>query len=164
MIVSDSTRFFVNNMSRVDGTPESALYDTLGSMVTKLESPDLDPLLNIGFKFPEPFTVKADVQRLVWENLDRLLNGKPEADHYLSAVVYALQSETRTDQALGWIDKALAAEESFWGHEYKAKLLQRQGKVEEALQHLDKAMELAKGKAPQEYIDGLAKLKGEWKM
>jgi Protein of unknown function (DUF2911) len=110
-----------------------------------------------------PFTVKADVQRLVWEELDRLLAGKPDSDTYLSAVVYALQSETRTDQALGWIDKALALEDSFWGHEYKAKLLQRQGKVDEALSHLDKAMELAKGKAPKEYIEGLAKLKSEWK-
>ena len=60
VVVSDSARFFVNNMSRVDGAPEAALYDTLGNMVTKLESPDLSPLLDIGFKFPEPFTVKAD--------------------------------------------------------------------------------------------------------
>ena len=60
VVVSDSARFFVNNMSRVDGAPEAALYDTLGNMVTKLESPDLNPLLDIGFKFPEPFTVKAD--------------------------------------------------------------------------------------------------------
>jgi dipeptidyl aminopeptidase/acylaminoacyl peptidase len=60
VVVSDSARFFVNNMSRVDGAPEAALYDTMGNVVTKLETPDLDPLLDIGFKFPEPFTVKAD--------------------------------------------------------------------------------------------------------
>ena len=41
VVVSDSARFFVNNMSRVDGAPEAALYDTLGNMMTKLESPDL---------------------------------------------------------------------------------------------------------------------------
>jgi hypothetical protein len=110
-----------------------------------------------------PFTVKADVQRRVWEGLDRLLGGNPSAANYLSAVVYALQTETRVDQAMGWVDRSLALEDGFWGHEYKAKLLQREGKVEEALQHLDKAMELAKGKAPQGYIDGLAKLKAEWK-
>jgi len=111
-----------------------------------------------------PFTVKADVERMVWEGLDRLLNGTPDADNYLSAVIYALQTGSRLDQAMGWVDKSLALQEtSFWGHEYKAKLLQREGKVEEAVQHLDKAMALAKGKAPQAYIDGLAKLKGEWK-
>ena len=110
-----------------------------------------------------PFTVKVDVDKIVWADLDRLLAGTPDADNYLSAVIYALQTGQRLDQAMGWIDKSLALEEGFWGHEYKAKLLQREGKLEEALQHLDKAMELAKGRAPQAYIDGLAKLKGEWK-
>ncbi len=58
--LSESNRYFVNNASRVDGTPESVLYDTTGAVVTKLESPDLSPLKEAGFKFPEPFTVKAD--------------------------------------------------------------------------------------------------------
>lgn len=110
-----------------------------------------------------PFTVKADVDRMVWNDLDKALAGKPDAAVYLTAVHYALEKGARLDEAMAWTDKALALQESFWGHEYKAKLLQRQGKVDEAVQHLDKAMTLAKGKAPQGYIDGLAKLKGEWK-
>ena len=59
-IVSESNRYFVTNSSRVDTAPESILYDTLGNMVTKLETPDLTALEEMGFKFPEPFTVKAD--------------------------------------------------------------------------------------------------------
>lgn len=110
-----------------------------------------------------PFTVKADVDRMVWSELDRALAGKPDAEVYLTAVHYALEKGARLDEAMAWTDKALALQESFWGHEYKAKLLKRQGRVDEAVQHLDKAMALAKGKAPQAYIDGLAKLKGEWK-
>lgn len=110
-----------------------------------------------------PFTVRAETEKLVWADLDRLLAGKPDADNYLSAVIYALQTNTRLDQAMGWIDKSLALRDHFWGHEYKAKLLQREGKLEEALRHLDQAMALARGKAPQGYIDGLAKLKEEWK-
>ncbi len=58
--VSESAKFFVDNASRVNGTPESALCDTLGNPVLKLETPDLAPLTDNGFKFPEPFTVKAD--------------------------------------------------------------------------------------------------------
>jgi dipeptidyl-peptidase-4 len=58
--VTDSAKFFVDNASRVNGTPESALCDTLGNVVLKLETPDLTPLTELGFKFPEPFTVKAD--------------------------------------------------------------------------------------------------------
>ena len=34
--------------------------DTLGNVVTKLETPDLSALKEAGFKFPEPFAVKAD--------------------------------------------------------------------------------------------------------
>jgi dipeptidyl-peptidase 4 len=56
----DSMKFFVNNSTRIDGAPESVLYDTLGNPVLKLETPDLKPLMDAGFKFPEPFTVKAD--------------------------------------------------------------------------------------------------------
>jgi dipeptidyl aminopeptidase/acylaminoacyl peptidase len=59
-IVSESNRYFVTNSSRVDTAPESMLYDTLGNLVTKLETPDLSALKEMGFKFPEPFTVKAD--------------------------------------------------------------------------------------------------------
>jgi dipeptidyl aminopeptidase/acylaminoacyl peptidase len=58
--VSESNRYFVDNASRVNGAPESVLYDTLGIVVTKLETPDLRPLMDAGFKFPEPFLVKAD--------------------------------------------------------------------------------------------------------
>ena len=53
-------KFFVDNTTRIDGTPESVLYDTLGTMLMKLETPDLKPLMDAGFKFPEPFIVKAD--------------------------------------------------------------------------------------------------------
>lgn len=110
-----------------------------------------------------PFTVRAETERMVWEGLDKALSGKPTAETYLTAVQHALSTGVRLDEAMAWTDKALALQENFWAHEFKAKLLQRQGKLEEALQHLDKAMALAKGKAPQAYIDGLAKLKGEWK-
>ena len=58
--VSESARFFVDNASRVDGAPESGLYDVTGASLLKLETTDLTALTGAGFKFPEPFTVKAD--------------------------------------------------------------------------------------------------------
>jgi dipeptidyl-peptidase-4 len=58
--LSDNSRYFIDNSSRVDLAPESVLYDTLGNTVTKLETPDLSALKDAGFKFPEPFAVKAD--------------------------------------------------------------------------------------------------------
>ena len=58
--VTDSSKFFVDNATRIDGAPESTLLDTLGNPVMKLETPDLSALVEAGFKFPEPFKVKAD--------------------------------------------------------------------------------------------------------
>jgi dipeptidyl-peptidase 4 len=58
--LSESNKFFVDNASRIDGAPSAALYDTLGNPVAKLETPDLSALNEAGFRFPEPFSVKAD--------------------------------------------------------------------------------------------------------
>ncbi|MES1245149.1 MAG: DUF2911 domain-containing protein [Acidobacteriota bacterium] len=109
-----------------------------------------------------PFTVSADVDRMVWTGIDAALAGKPDVETYLTAVQYAYNKGVRLDEAMVWVDKTIALQDNFWAREYKARLLQKQGKLDEALQHLDKAMELAKGKAPQEYIDGLVKLKKDW--
>jgi dipeptidyl-peptidase-4 len=58
--LADNTRYFIDNSSRVDAAPESVLMDTFGAVVTKLETPDLSALKEAGFRFPEPFAVKAD--------------------------------------------------------------------------------------------------------
>jgi dipeptidyl aminopeptidase/acylaminoacyl peptidase len=58
--LSESGRYFVDNASRIDGAPTALLYDTLGAVVSKLDTPDLTALNEAGFKFPEPFKVKAD--------------------------------------------------------------------------------------------------------
>jgi dipeptidyl aminopeptidase/acylaminoacyl peptidase len=58
--MNDKTSFFVDNSSRIDMVPESVLYDTLGNRVMDLEKTDVSALLAAGFRYPEPFTVKAD--------------------------------------------------------------------------------------------------------
>jgi dipeptidyl aminopeptidase/acylaminoacyl peptidase len=58
--ISDSGRYFVSNGSRVNTAPESALFDQLGNRVVSLESADLSTMMESGYKFPEPFKVKAD--------------------------------------------------------------------------------------------------------
>jgi dipeptidyl-peptidase-4 len=56
---SESGRYFVNNASRVNTVPVSELYDNKGNLIMKLEEADLKSLFAAGYKFPEPFTVKA---------------------------------------------------------------------------------------------------------
>lgn len=58
--MSDDARFFVDNFSRVNTTPQSALYDQNGKKIMDLETADLSLLMAAGYKFPEPFKVKAD--------------------------------------------------------------------------------------------------------
>ncbi len=58
--MNDETHFFVNNFSRVNTTPESILYDNTGRKVMDLEKADLTSLFAAGYKFPQPYRVKAD--------------------------------------------------------------------------------------------------------
>ena len=58
--MNDAGLFFVDNSSRVDAAPSSRLRDALGNVVLDLETTDVTALVEAGFKFPEPFTVKAD--------------------------------------------------------------------------------------------------------
>ena len=58
--VNDTGRFVVNTFSRVDQAPKSELRDAAGSLLLELETTDVTALAAAGFKFPEPYKVKAD--------------------------------------------------------------------------------------------------------
>lgn len=55
----DHCRFFIDNYSRVNTVPETRLYDRTGKVLMNLEKADLGLLFEAGYKFPEPFKVKA---------------------------------------------------------------------------------------------------------
>jgi len=58
--LDESNRFFVDNYSRVNTVPESVLYGNDGQKILQLETADLSQLFATGYRFPEPFKVKAD--------------------------------------------------------------------------------------------------------
>jgi dipeptidyl aminopeptidase/acylaminoacyl peptidase len=58
--LSDNNRFFVSNYSRVNTIPKSELRNSQGSVIMQLEEADLSQLMATGYKFPEPFKMKAD--------------------------------------------------------------------------------------------------------
>ena len=58
--MSDSGRFFLDTASRVNTVPEATLFDAAGAKVMDLEKVDMSLAMQAGFKFPEPFQVKAD--------------------------------------------------------------------------------------------------------
>lgn len=58
--MNDEAKYFINNFSRVNTVPKSVLMDNMGNKVMDLETADLSLLMAAGYKFPEPFKVKAD--------------------------------------------------------------------------------------------------------
>jgi len=58
--MNDESQFLIDNFSRVNTVPKSVLLDNLGNKVMDLETADLSLLMTTGYKFPEPFKVKAD--------------------------------------------------------------------------------------------------------
>jgi dipeptidyl-peptidase-4 len=58
--MNDNESYFVNISSRVNAAPKSVLMDNNGNKVMDLETADLSRLMAAGYKFPEPFKVKAD--------------------------------------------------------------------------------------------------------
>ena len=56
---SDGGLYFVDNYSRVNTTPASALFDASGRKIMDLEAADMSALEAAGYRFPEVYTVKA---------------------------------------------------------------------------------------------------------
>jgi dipeptidyl aminopeptidase/acylaminoacyl peptidase len=59
-VMSDSGKYFIDTYSQVNTAPKSELFDATGAKVTDLEQTDVSALVDAGFRFPEPFKVKAD--------------------------------------------------------------------------------------------------------
>jgi dipeptidyl-peptidase-4 len=58
--MNDEAKNVIDNFSRVNTIPKSILMDNNGKKVMDLETADLSLLMTTGYKFPEPFKVKAD--------------------------------------------------------------------------------------------------------
>ena len=57
--LSDDCRYFTTTYSRVDTAPVSELYTTEGKKLLTMQTVDMQPLFDAGYKYPEPFVVKA---------------------------------------------------------------------------------------------------------
>jgi dipeptidyl-peptidase-4 len=58
--MNDTSKYFIDNFSRVDTAPKAQFRDIMGNSLLELETTDVSALLEAGYKFPEPFKVKAD--------------------------------------------------------------------------------------------------------
>lgn len=120
-------------------------------------------------KLQVSFPIEADVERIYRDYLntelakaDQAPTSKDSFAAYFFAAKYWINQGAQLAQADGYLEKAGRIDKNFWYYEWRARLLQKQGKVKEALPLLDQAKALAAGKAPQAYVDGLETLKGQW--
>ncbi|HTL98324.1 MAG TPA: DUF2911 domain-containing protein [Holophagaceae bacterium] len=121
-------------------------------------------------KLAVSFPISADVDGVYQAYLadelkkaDASKDPKERWEIYFSDAKYWVGRGERLDEAAATLDKAAAIRDSFRIYDLRARLLQKQGHVKEALPLLDKAMSMAPAQgAPKEYVDGLAALKAEW--
>ncbi|HEX7486414.1 MAG TPA: DPP IV N-terminal domain-containing protein [Vicinamibacterales bacterium] len=59
-VMSDNGKYVIDTYSQVNTAPKSELFDTTGLKLADLEQTDVTALTDAGFRFPEPFKVKAD--------------------------------------------------------------------------------------------------------
>jgi tetratricopeptide (TPR) repeat protein len=116
-------------------------------------------------KVAVPFEIEVEVRGIYWKHLeDTLARAKDtEWTPWYQAADYCFKQDIHPDKALAWIEKSLKAGESFWNHECMGRILQRAGRTAEALPHLEKALELAKGKAPKEWSANVQRDIDAWK-
>ncbi len=57
--LNESTRYFVDNYSRVNTVPASALFDATGRKILDLEEADFSALTDAGYQFPEPYKIES---------------------------------------------------------------------------------------------------------
>lgn len=114
-----------------------------------------------------PFEISVDVNGLTWKRIDAAAadpaaGGFDPWEVYFQAAKYSFNTGERQDEAFAWVEKAMAAKESFWNYELKGDLLVRDGRYAEAVPLLSKAIELSTAAgAPEAWrVNARAKLAG----
>ena len=112
-----------------------------------------------------PLEVEVDVRGIYWKHLQDTLARAKDAEWvpWYQAADYCLKQGIRPEESLAWIGKSLKAGESFWNQECMARILHKAGRTREALPHLERAAELAKGKAPKEWVEAVEKDISTWR-
>ncbi|HNP21984.1 MAG TPA: DUF2911 domain-containing protein [Panacibacter sp.] len=92
-----------------------------------------------------PVKIEFDVDKIVMDNAAQELKGPTGFgwQGYFSAANYALQNNANVDEALAWIDKAIAQNKTFNTLNVKSGLLNAKGNTDEAGKVMNEAMAIA---------------------
>ena len=128
---------------RVSATPSrlSAPVETLALTVENLR-PNAADLVLTWDRTRVALPLTADPDRVVMAQLQAAMLG--EKKPYITAAQYYYNTGKDLTPALGWVDEFIKANpgDAFYGYYWKAKLLQKQGKKQEATAAASKSLEL----------------------
>ena len=107
--------------------------------------------------------VKANNEERLNTSIDKAINN-PNIP-YFQAANYYFETDQNLDKAIVYVDKALEANpKAFWMWSLKARIAQKMGKKDDAINAANKAMEVAKGSAFEaEYVNNMTKLINSYK-
>ncbi|MDX1909445.1 MAG: DUF2911 domain-containing protein [Bacteroidia bacterium] len=97
------------------------------------------------------FKVEVEVDSKVQADIDRVLKGPSAGDYYAAASYYYAENKD-LNQALEWINKALAENEPFWQVTLKARILGKMGRYADAVATAEKARSLAEKEKNSDYV------------
>ncbi len=111
------------------------------------------------------FLVAFDTKGIYWSQLEDTLKKAPDSDWvpWFQAARYCQEQGIEPQKALAWIEKSLKIGENFQNHEIAARIYRNAKRLPEALSHLQKAIDLSRGKAPKDYTENLEKELATWK-
>ena len=111
------------------------------------------------------FPVAFDTTAIYWSQLEDTLKKAPDSDWvpWFQAARYCQEQGIEPQKALAWIEKSLKIGENFQNHEIAARIYRNAKRLPEALSHLQKAIDLSRGKAPKDYTENLEKELATWK-
>lgn len=110
--------------------------------------------------------VEVNTKEKMIANIKRAVEiaSEDNAAIFYQAAQYYEQNNIDMEQANKWIDTALKADQSFWNYEVKGRVMHKLKKDEEAMKHMQKAIELSKAAKdmPSEYWEKLQKEIATW--
>ena len=111
------------------------------------------------------FPVVFDTRALYWAHLEDTLKQAPDTDWvpWYQAARYCQEQGMEPAKALAWIEKSLGIHEDYLNQGVAARIYRDAKRLPEALAHLQRAINLSKGKAPKEYTENLEKEGAAWK-
>lgn len=133
---------------RVDVTPEPSSHTEWMRFNIDPVSPTSAVMTLNWENLAVPMNVEVPVGDIVWKDIDSTL-----ASSYASAAGWALESGERLDQGLEWINRSIAMTgENVFNLWTKARLLQKLGRSNEAVPVMEKALSMAEGNMPADFM------------